>query len=87
MKTEVADVSITLDISVVEHAPGLKKNLLSFVRLERNGLVYEGKRRYLADVSTKVAEIIESRNLLVVRFKAIDRLANASLFCNVLADQ
>ncbi len=66
----MAGVSNNLDISNVELVPGLTKNLLSYVRLERKGvrLIYEGKKRYLANSISKLAEVLESGKLLVVRF-------------------
>ncbi len=78
MKTEMADVTNAVDISEVELVLGLKRNFLSYVRLERKcvRLVYEGKKRYLAVANSKVAEVFESGYIIVVRFKAIDSLAN-----------
>jgi hypothetical protein len=65
LKSIVTGVSNNLAISDVELVPGLTKNLLSYVRLERKGvrLVYEGKKRYLADSTSKLAEVLESGNL------------------------
>jgi hypothetical protein len=67
--------------------PGLTKNLLSYVRLERKGvrLVYEGKQHYLANSNSKLAEVLESGILLVVRFDN-DR-SQADQLCTLLAEQ
>jgi hypothetical protein len=57
MKSEILGQTNIVDIANVELVPRLKKNLLSCVRLEQKGirLVYEGKKRYLANASAKMA--------------------------------
>jgi hypothetical protein len=66
IKSIVTGVSNNLDISIVEIVPGLTKNLLSYVRLERKGvrLIYEGKKHYLANSTSKLAEVLDSGNFL-----------------------
>jgi hypothetical protein len=87
LKSIVAGETNNLTISDVEFVPGLTKNLLSYVRLERKGvrLIYEGQKRYLASSSSKLAEVLESGNLLVVRFDS-DR-SQADQMCSLLAEQ
>jgi hypothetical protein len=87
LKSIVAGVSNNLTISDVELVPGLTKNLLSYVRLERKDvrLVYEGKKRYLANSNSKLEEVLESGNLLLVRFDT-DR-SQADQICTLLAEQ
>jgi hypothetical protein len=48
LKPTVAGIANKVDVTDVKLVPGLTKNLLSYVRLKRNGvrLVYEGKKRY-----------------------------------------
>jgi hypothetical protein len=89
MKSEILGQTMILDIANVELVPGLKKNLLLYVRLEQKviRLVDEGKKRYLANASAKMAEVFEAGNLLVVRFRAMDKQANADMICSVLAEQ
>ncbi len=48
-------------------------------------LVYEGKKRYLANSNSKLAVVLESGNLLVVRFDS-DR-SQADQICTLLAEQ
>jgi hypothetical protein len=73
MKSRIQNKTSTVDIANVELVPGLKKNLLSYVRLEQKGirLIYEGKKRYLANEAAKLAEVHEAGDLLVVQFKAV----------------
>jgi hypothetical protein len=74
----------------VKFVPAFHKNLLSFVRLERKGIriAYDGGKRYLLDQGqNKLAEVRESRNILVILFKAISLLANAKMICNVFASR
>jgi hypothetical protein len=87
LKSVVSGVSNNLTISDVELVPGLTKNLLSYVRLERKGvrLVYEGKQRYLANSNSKLAEVLESGNLLVVRFDT--NRSQADQICTLLEEQ
>jgi hypothetical protein len=87
-KSKILGQTNILDKANVELLPGLKKNLLSYACLEQKGiLVYEGKKRYLVSASAKVVEVFESGNLLVVRFRAMDKEANADMICSVLAEQ
>ncbi len=87
LKSIVAGVSNNMDISNVELVPGLTKNLLSYVRLERKGvrLINEGKKCYLANSTSKLADVLESGNLLVVRFDS--GLSQADQICTLLAEQ
>jgi hypothetical protein len=86
LQSEVAGVLNSLDIADVEFVPGLKKNLLSYVRLEGKGvcLVYEGRGRYFANTTSKFA-VHESGNLLVVRLTA--SRSKTDLICCTLAEQ
>ncbi len=88
MKTIVGVVPSNLRISDVELVPGLTKNLLSYVRLERKGirLVYEGKQRYLASQTSKLAEVMESEKLLVVHFY-LSSAQNAALLTPSPSDE
>jgi hypothetical protein len=80
-------VTNKLNKADVELVPGLQKNLLSYVRLERKGvrLVYEAKKRYLANSISKLVEVFESGNLLLVRFDA--NLTRAGQICIILGEQ
>ena len=87
LKTFIGDESSNVQITDVELVPGLKKNLLSYVRLERKGirLIYEGKHRFLASQTSKLAEVFESGNLLVVRFQPAH--THADSICALIAEQ
>jgi hypothetical protein len=87
MKTLICEDLNNVQISGAELVPGLKKNLLSYVRLERKviRLVYEGKQRFLPSQTSKLAEVFESGHLLVVRFQAARTQADS--ICALIAEQ
>jgi hypothetical protein len=89
MKSEILDQTNIVGIANVGLVPELKKHFLSYMRIEQMGirLVYEGKKRYLARASAKMVEVFESGNLLLVRFRAMDKQANTDMICSVLAEQ
>ncbi len=67
--------------------PGFKKNLLSYVHLEKKGvrLSYEDNKRYLiSKTGIKLAEVQSEGDVLVVRGELSGALANALLVCNIV---
>ena len=91
MTTEVKGIINRVTVENVEYVPGFKRNLLSYVNLERKGirLVYEGNKRYLVRTATdtKVAEVQSEGDILTVHGELSGAMANANLVCSVIESQ
>ncbi len=90
MVTQVDQEARHIVVEDVEYVPGFKRNLLSYVSLEKKGvrLQYEGNKRYLVSkFGKKLAEVKSEGDVLIVRGVLSGALANAVLVHNVIADQ
>jgi hypothetical protein len=79
-----------INVEDIEYVPVFKRNLLSYVHLEKKGIrrTYEGDKRYLTSKSgKKLAEVESEDDVLVVRGELSGALANAILVCNVVEMQ
>jgi hypothetical protein len=74
----------------VEYMPGFKRNLLSYVSLEKKRvwLKYEGDKRYMVcKFGNKLAEVKSEGEVLVLRGELSGALANAVLVHNAIEEQ
>jgi hypothetical protein len=74
----------------VEYVPGFKRNLLSYVSLEKKDvrLAYENNKRFLVSrLGTKMAEVQAEGDVLIVCGELSGALANAVLVCNIVSSQ
>jgi hypothetical protein len=90
MLTQVGSETRHIVVKDVEFVPGFKRNLQSYVSLEKKGvrLQYNNERRYLLNKQgTKVAEVYSEGDILVVRDELSGALANAALVRSVVEGQ
>ncbi len=87
MVIQVGTEARHIKVKCVESVPRFKRNLLSYVALEKKGvrLIYEGAKRYLCNKrGTKMAEVLTKGDVLVVIGDLSGTLANAQLVCSVV---
>jgi hypothetical protein len=90
MVLQVYNIVRHVTFNEVEYAPGFKRNLLSYVQLEKKGvrLQYEGDKRYLCNKQgTKFAEVLTRCDVMMVHGELNGALANAALVYSVVANQ
>jgi hypothetical protein len=90
MVTNVNHETRHIVVEDVEYVPGFKRNLLSYVSLEKRGvrLQYEGDKRYLASkFGKKLVEVKSEGDVLVERGELSGALTNVILVHNVVEEQ
>jgi hypothetical protein len=90
MVTQVGEETRQLIVHDVEFVPGFKRNLVSYMVLDKKGirLNYEGDKRYLVSkCGTKLAAVISKGDVLLMRGALSGALANAAMVYNVVHNQ
>ncbi len=88
--TKVGQETRHVVVEDVEFVPSFKRNLLSYVSLEKKGvrLRYEGGKRYLISrLGSKISEVHSEGDVLVVCKELSGALANAAMVCSMNESQ